>query len=76
METIMALTICLTFVGTSLLYALIGCVACWRVARHLRGNPVGTTAVVEHLLIPFFGPSARLGVTLAPVEEGEKVPQP
>jgi hypothetical protein len=75
-ETIMGLTICLSFVGTSVLYALIGCVACWRVVRHLRGNSVGTTAIVEHVLIPLFGPAARLGITHEPIVNGEKLPQP
>jgi hypothetical protein len=51
----MLLTICLTFVGTSLLYAMLFGFAGWRVVRHLRGNAEATAAVVAHVLLPLWG---------------------
>ena len=70
----MALTICLTFVGTSVLFALIGSLVCWRIARHLKGNATAVSAVVEHVLLPVFGRSDQ-APTPAPIstvrENGE-----
>jgi hypothetical protein len=72
----MALTICLSFVGTSVLYALIGSVACWRISRHLKGNAIAVNAVVEHVLLPVFGRSDQ-APTPAPLptarENGEAI---
>jgi hypothetical protein len=54
-ETFMILTICLTFVGTTMLYAAALFLACRRVMRHLQGKAPAIAAVVEHVLVPLFG---------------------
>ena len=51
----MILTICLTFVGTTILYATVLFLACRRVMRRLQGKAPAIAAVVEHVLAPLFG---------------------
>jgi hypothetical protein len=51
----MAITICVTFICTSLLYAAILFLAFRRVCRHLQGNAVAISVVTEHVLVPLFG---------------------
>jgi hypothetical protein len=74
----MLLTVCLTFVGTTLMYALLLCLILYRLARHLRGNEVGMQAVVEHVLLPVFGgsraaPVQPVDAELEPLPNGETI---
>jgi hypothetical protein len=66
METFMILTICITFLCTSILYAAILFLAFRRVGRHLQGNAAAIAVVTEHVLVPLFGSKA-----LPPNEDSE-----
>lgn len=51
----MLLTIVLTILGTSALYALLAVLLCRRVANHLRGNSFAANMLVEHVILPVLG---------------------
>ncbi len=49
------LTVFITFVVLTTLYAVLFWLGCRRVTIHLQGNPEATKAVVDHVLIPLLG---------------------
>ena len=57
-EKRMVLTICLTFMGTTGIYAVVLWLACHRVSCHLQGNAEAANAVVQHVLLPLLGRQA------------------
>ena len=63
------LTIVITFVVVTAVYAGLFWFAFRRVAMHLRGNQEATKAVVEHVLLPLLGRNP--GVPVEEVEEEE-----
>lgn len=71
------------FIQTVLFCALVGFLV-WgiltgleRVARHLRDNPDGIKAIIEHLFLPLFARQDRTRqVTLEGVEPGETAGEP
>lgn len=49
------LIVCVTFIVTCGLGALLALVPFYRVATHVRGNPAATAAVIDNVILPILG---------------------
>lgn len=48
-----------TFIGTLAAVGFVGWLGLRRLAAHFQGNPDGTRAFVENVLMPLFGPKVK-----------------